>query len=295
MKKQIFTLLILIGLVGFSSKLFAQGTAIAPWEGSEHTYVVDGIANTSTYTFTVNESNTDPTATTTLATVTSGATGTVTAGTATATVQFNSGSVGVNLYVWVVVTTSGCSVPRGLTVVPVAATAYNVNYGILALTTGDNSTTGTAISTEPGATAITDCPTFVGADLIFENLTGSVSNGSSYVYYKITRSSATVPNAQWSIAVTNSGVSATNWVYSLDPEFASSTAFASGNTISGLTDNVVYLRGTLANSASSQGVILGIASGDDTETTVETAAHSANSATLTVTGVPAVGNFGGSL
>ena len=228
MKKQIFTLLVLIGLVGFSSKLFAQGSAVAPWEGSEHTYVVDGIANTSTFNFYVHQSTTDPTATTTLATVTSGATGTVTAGTATATVQFNSGSAGQTLYVWVVVTTDGCSVPRGLTVVPVAASAYNVNYGILALTTGDANTTGAQIIAEPGNVSITDCPTFVGADLIFENLTGSVSNGIPYVYFEVARYSVNIPNAAWAITPTNTGVSATVEFYS-DPSLLHQQRFLQEN------------------------------------------------------------------
>lgn len=292
MKKQIFTLLILVGLVGFTSKLFAQGTAVAPWEGTEHTYTLSGIDNGSTYAFYVNQSSTNWLATTTLATVTSGATGSVTAGTATGQVQFNSTSAGAGLfYVWVVVTTDGCSVPRALLVDPVPASAYAVTYGILAISTGDNSTTGDNISTPAGGISITDCPTFVGADLVYETIAGSVDNGDSYVYYKVTRTSTV--NAPWEIDVTNSGVSATDWIYSTDPAFGTSAVFTSGGKIAVPSGNVVYLRGILANSTLDQAVTLEIANGNETESTQETVTHSAASATLTVTGVPAVGTFSG--
>ena len=299
MKKQIFTLLIMLALVAVTGNVFAQNTAVAPYEGSEHTYVVDGIAAGSTYEFYVNQSATFSATNSGLATITSGASGNITAAGQNASVQvsFGTGSAAAGYYyVWINVINNGCSVPRALRVDPTPASAYPVTYGVLALTTGDATTTGSDITTAvtnamaDGSANQTDCPAFVNADQVYETMSDGVSNGSSYVYFSITRTSATVPSAEWSITTTTTN--GTNWVYSTDPSFASPSTYTA--TISNITDNTIYVRAELTNGNSDQTATLTLIGGDDTLVGVETTILNAASAVMTVTGVPAVGGFSSS-
>lgn len=299
MKKQIFTLLIMLALVAVTGNVFAQSTPTAPYEGAIHTYVVDGIAVGSTYDFYVNQSATFSATNSGLATITSGASGNITAAGQNASVQvsFGTGSAEAGYYyVWINVINNDCSVPRALRVDPVPAVTYTVNYGVLALTTGDATTTGSDITSavttalDDGSADQTDCPAFVNADQVYESMSDEVSNGSSYVYFSITRTSETVPSAQWSITTTKTN--GTNWVYSTDPSFASSSSLTP--IISNITDNTIYVRAELANGNSNQTATLTLTGGDDTLVTVENTTLNAASAVMTVTGVPAVGTFGGS-
>jgi len=301
MKKQIFTLLFMLALVTVTSNVFAQNTAVAPYEGSEHTYQVDGIAVGSTYQFYVNQSSTFSATNSGLATITSGGNGTITAAASNASVQvsFGTGSASAGYYyIWInVIDASGCSVPRALRVDPVPAATYDVTYGVLALRTGDATTTGSDITTavtnamNDGSANQTDCPAFVGADQVYETVaspSSEVSDGSSYTYFSITRTSTDVPNTVWAISTTTTNGS--NWVYSTDPSFATSSALTA--TISNITENVIYVRAQLTNSSSSsQTATLAISGGDDTLMSLETTSHNASSATLTVSPVPAVGGF----
>lgn len=297
MKKSLLIIAIFMLLAGFSSKVFAQSTPLAPWEGAIHTYRVNGITDGSQFEFGVSNTADGYDNTGSYYNITTATTGTVGSdGIASVAIEWEVGAADAgNYYVWInIIDTDNCGTYRALLVDPVPASTdpYDVNFGIVALQTGDDQTDPVDIINNVGSTSQESCPAFVDENWLFTTLTdAAVNDGYSYVYFRINRSSETWPSTTWSITPTATG-SATNWEYSSSPA-ATFTSFTSGNPITGIdTGNALYLRARVTNGAAAQDITVSIASGGDDAQTNETATHTENSATLTVSPVPAVGNFG---
>jgi len=300
MKKQIFTLLIMLSLVAVTGKLFAQ-TKLTPYEDQTYTYTLNGLVDGNLYTVGVN----------TAVDVYTNMGGTTYSfeGTNSGTVSGTKASVQIRwtgiadaagpYYVWFRISDpAGCSTYRALTVDPQdpenIVANYAVNYGIVALIAGDDQTNPTTISGTTGSTNETACPAFVGEDWVVTALSEAGTDGNSYIYYRITRSTASAGTPNWAItpSVTTGAALASGWAYASDPG-ASFTNFTPGNAISNITTADLYLRATVANSSSaSQAVQVTVSGGDDLGTTHDTPiTHNAAAATLTVTPVPSVGTF----
>jgi hypothetical protein len=307
--KNLFTIAVfLLIMVAFSSKSYAQfttGTPMAPSEGQSVNYILNGMTPNDTYVFGVNQTEgeyVNGTGEGTLWTISSGSTVTAN-GQGNATIQWLDGSAGTTFFVWVEITDAeGCITFRYLPVSPVEATPieepYSVNYGILAMGTGN----AEGIENESEGTDVEACPAFFGADWSFETLDDqSTHDGSSFIYYRITRSAETtggdpVTVDAWSITPSLDGSSittASNWAYASAPgqQF---TAFSLGNAITGISGDVIYIRAQVENTdAGNQTLAVTIdGTGDDEDTTLDqTKTHVEPSASLTVTPVPSVGDF----
>ena len=299
MKKSLLIIAIFMLLTGFASKVFAQSIPLAPWEGAIHTYRVNGIANGSQFEFGVSTTADGYNNTGSFYNITTATTGTVGSdGIASVVIEWEEGAAAAGYYyVWInIIDSDNCGTFRALLVDPIPAITdpYNVNFGIVALQTGDDQTDPVDIIDNAGSTSEESCPAFVDENWLFTTLTdATVNDGYSYVYFRINRSSVTWPSTTWSITPTVSG-SANNWEYS-NSAAAVFTSFTSGNAIGGITTgNDLYLRARVTNGNSAQDITVSIADGGDDAQTNETATHTENSATLTVRPVPAVGNFGDS-
>ena len=306
MKKQIFTLLIMLALVAVTGNVFAQtgSTPVAPYEGATHTYVLGGLTNGDTYVWGISTSANVYTTTTGDYAVTStpalGNTGTVSGGSATLTVKWNTGAAGDNYWVWIqIIDQAGCPTYRALPVVPVAAPAtYTVDFTVTALNdAGDETTTATNITNGTYSVNPTDvCPKFVGEDWISDGgiNDATTTDGNTYVYFRVDRNSTPATASGWNITPTTSGASA--WEVSTD---ASSWATMNA-TQTVTTGNVLYVRATVQNATTSQVVNFDItttgqdAGGLYTDANTEGVGSNSNSASVTLNPLPEVGTFGGS-
>jgi hypothetical protein len=301
MKKHVFTLLIMLALVALTGKVFAQGTAMTPFEGSTHTYVVNGLTPGDSYQFGI---NTTPGVYTTVAgnyTVSTSTplSGVLAAGVTTATIEvfWGAGSALEGPYnVWIQITDAplGCSTYRYLPVTPINSGPYAVNYSIEAVTTdSDLTTTGwTTITTTPGSTSVEDCPGFVNENwLSTTEGAGSATDGYTYAYFRITRTS-TFQNIAWEITPNATAPAGTTWQYTVDG--VTFTTFTMNSQITPINNDIIYLRAYLANTTSEQVITVTITGGNDIVPTQETATHTPIApagATLTIDPLPAVGSF----
>ncbi len=292
MKKQIFTLLILIGLVGFSSKLFAQSTPVAPYEGATHTYVVSGLTQNDSYTWGINTVGDYTTGgsfyTTSPALPANGTVGA--AGTATLNVTWQTDAAAVGYYyIWIQITDElNCSTYRTLRVDPVPAVDYTVNFSVLALLAGDDTTIPASITGESGDDDINNiCAPYFGEDLLSTSLTDGTTDGSTYVFFRVTRTSTV--NAAWTF--TPNGTDGLTWAISTDAaaNFTTYTDATAQNIASGT--NVIYIRATVPASTSTQDISLSIDAPeafDAGHTEVDNETEGVNVATLEVLPLPTV-------
>jgi hypothetical protein len=301
MKKQVFTLLIMLVLVALTGKTFAQSTPTAPWEGATVNYVVNGLTEGDGYTFGINTAENAFVTGGSYYTVIAGGSGTVGAdGRATFRVEWNAGSADAGLYyVWIQIqdyeaATPGCYTYRYITVDPMDAQPYTVDYSIVALIAGDETTDAGDITSLTGDAAVRDCPAFV--DESFESTTsgaGSATDGNSYVFFRIRREAADLPNTSWAITPTSSST-VVGWTYSTD-NAATFGGYTMGVAITPITTgNDIYLRAEVQNGTTSQDITVAIAGGNDINMIVETVGYQIPSATLTLDPLPAVGTFGDS-
>lgn len=306
--KNLFTITVLLLMLAFSSKTFAQiikGTPMEPSEGQTVKYTLNGMTDGDTYTFGVNETPgvyEEGAGTGTLWTVSSGST--VTNNQGSATISWLDGSANTTFYVWIEIQDAeGCNTFRHLPVTPVepiiVTDPYTVNYGILAMGTGDDN----SIDNVQEGTNVRACPAFFGADWSFESLDDQTTNdGSSYVYYAITRSAFTVDsiaviaNYGWSITPSlgsSSITTASGWAWASAPDQAFTT-FTPGSAITGISGDIIYIRALVENTdANDQTLAVTIdGTGDDEDTTLDqTKTHIDPAASLTVSPVPSVGDF----
>jgi len=298
MKKQFFALAMMLALVAVTGNLFGQDK-LTPYEDQTYEYTVGGLDAGDTYLFGV---NTTVNVYTDLAdgtySIIGSNTGTVGAGgTATINIRWTGAANTVDYYyIWIQVTDSeGCFIYRALRVNPqdpeVVDENYAVNYGVVALITGDDQTNPNDIISETGSTSATDCPAFVGESWVLTSLGSTGSDGSSYLYFRVSRTSASAGTPNWEIVPTLSGAAYTDLEYAMDPNGAF-TDFTSGNAITSISTADVYIRALVANGTAQSAVSVTISAGDDLGTTFDaTKTYNQNAATLTVTPVPSVGSF----
>lgn len=304
--KNLFTVTVLLLLtVAFSSKSFAQitaGTPMEPTEGQTITYVLNGMTPGDTYVFGVNTTEGNYTNGAGQGSLWNLSTGSVVGGDqqGTATIEWLNGSAGTTFYVWIQINDSedGCPTYRHLPVTPTTGTVitepYSVNYGILAMGTGDNN----GIDNATSGTNETACPAFVGADWSFSSLDDATTHdGASYVYFRVEREAFLISDPTvavintWAITPSVTEGSATDWGYASAPG-QSFTAFTSGNPVANINGNVIYIRGRVTNGITSQALTIEISNGDDTGTWDDgNITHIASAATLTVSPVAEVGTF----
>lgn len=306
--KNLFTITVLLLMLAFSSKTFAQafeaGTPMEPSEGQTVNYILNGMTDGDTYHFGVNEAPgvyNEGAGSGTLWTVSSGST--VSNNQGNASITWHDGSAGTTFYVWIEIQDAeGCYTFRHLPVTPVepiiVTDPYTVNYGILAMGTGDDN----SIDNVQEGTNVRACPAFFGADWSFESLNDQTTNdGSSYVYYRITRSAVTtggdpVSVTGWSITPSLGGSSittASGWAYASAPD-QTFIDFTPGSAITNISGNTIYIRALVENTdANDQTLAVTIdGTGDDEDTTLDqTKTHIEPAASLTVSPVPSVGDF----
>lgn len=306
MKKQIFTLLFMLALVAVTGNVFAQtgSTPVAPYEGATHTYVLGGLTNGDTYVWGISTSANVYTTTTGDYAVTStpalGNTGTVSGGSATLTVKWNTGAAEDNYWVWIqIIDQEGCPTYRALPVNPITAPeTYIVDFTVIALNaTGDEATAAADITSGSYEVNPTDvCPKFVGEDWISDGgiNDASTTDGNTYVYFRVNRSSNPTTVSGWNFTPTTSGASA--WEVSTD-----ASSWATMNATQNVsTGDVLYVRATVQNATASQTVSFDIAAtGQDAggvfkDANTASVGSNSNSASVTLNPLPEVGTFGGS-
>jgi hypothetical protein len=304
--KNLFTITVLLLLaVAFSSKSFAQitaGTPMAPTEGQTITYVLNGMTPGDDYVYGVNTVEGDYANGSGEGTYWNLSSGSEVGGDqqGTATIEWLDGSAGTTFYVWIQINDSedGCPTYRHLPVTPEEGTPidedYEVNYGILAMGTGDNN----GIDNASEGTDVTACPAFYNADWSFSALDDATTqDGVSYVYFRIDRTALTlnVPITSvintWTITPSVTEGSATDWGYASAPG-QSFNSFAIGSSIDNIDGNIIYIRGRVTNETTSQALTINISGGDDDgEWDDDNITHDAADATLTVSPVAEVGTF----
>jgi hypothetical protein len=179
--------------------------------------------------------------------------------------------------------------------IDVEVTDNNFNVEIIALGAGDENDNDISGLTE----TTTDCPKFVGEEFDDEE---SDTEGSTYVYYKVTRTVVNTSDSDWAFTPSISGSGATNvtsWESSVDG--------INWNTVSTITDEFVvddadgtvdniWFRATATNvtetqtdltfnfGSSAYEVTGGIADQDDS---------GSNTATMILSPLPQIGDFSG--
>lgn len=297
MKKQIFTLLIMLALVAVTGKVFAQSTPTAPYVGATHTYIVGGLTDGDNYSFNVNQSAADfsTAGNASIATFTASS-GTVSGGIASQTVTW----AGIaTSYVWIKIDDSdGCSTYRRLPVTPVTAIDYTVDFNVLALSTGDDTTLPASITGATGGTSISDaCPGFVGEDWELSSTSdATTTDGSTYVYFRVIRTAAPATNAAWFFTPTFAGATASTLEISTDASvWTAYTNTTERSVAAGV--NTVYIRATIANATTLQTVSLSIDAPqayDAGGLEVDAETIGVNNASIAIDPLPEVGTFGGS-
>lgn len=305
--KNLFTITVLLLMLAFSSKTFAQtfaGSATAPTEGQTVTYTLNGMTPGDDFVYGVNIYTTleDVDYTSggdywSFPSVYSGVASPE--GHASVQIEWLEGASDYNYYVWIIITDSdGCTTNRHLLVNPEDATPveddYPVEFNILAIGTGDDS----GIINTTNGTDESACPTFVGADWEFETLTDGTHDGSSYVYFQIEREAILDGEEvvdSWEIvtALGAGSVTATKWEYGT---VLSSSAFNTlsdiNSTITVENGDILYLRALVTNGDTESPLTVNISGGNDTSSEHDTPiTYTSESATLTVSPVPSVGDF----
>ncbi|MBN1768953.1 MAG: hypothetical protein JXR50_02125 [Prolixibacteraceae bacterium] len=305
--KNLFTITVLLLMLAFSSKTFAQftaGTPMAPSEEQTVTYTLNGMTPGDDFVYGVNIYTTledvDYTSGGDFWEFPSGNTGEASIeGHASVQIQWLEGASDYTYYVWITITDSdGCNTSRHLLVNPEEATPvdedYPVVFNIIAIGTGDDS----GIINSTNGTDERACPTFVDADWQFETLTDGTHDGSSYVYFQIEREA--ISNGQavtdsWEIvtALGTGSVTATSWEYGTA---LNSSAFQTlsdvNSTITVGNGDILYLRALVTNGDTDSPLTVNISGGNDTSSEFDNPiTYTSESASLTVSPVPSVGDF----
>lgn len=268
MKKQIFTLLILIGLVGFSSKLFAQAasTALTPSEGATHTYVVTGLSNNDIVTMGVSANATGydnvlP------ATIVSSSTLTPSGGVVTTDLRASlqvlwgaeAANAGDNYYVWIRIedATSHCYTYRAIEVNPQDFVDYDVEFSVVALEPSSTTTAGEITGMTPDTDDLGVCAdSYSGSNLLQTAIDGTTNDGYTYAYFRVTRVADGSLSSAWTF--TPNGTDGLTWAISTNS--AGSFTNYTDNTaqIVPSTVDVVYLRATVPAATDQQNITLNI-------------------------------------
>jgi len=305
MKKQIFTLLIMLALVAVTGNVFAQSTPTAPYEGATHTYAVGGLHTGDTYTFGVSTTEGNYTTNGSNYTINGSNNGNVDGtGTATLSVTWNNGSAAFaqtgNYYVWISINDGTCTTYRALEVNPVPAVNYTVDFNVLAELAGDGSTTLAQLQSATGVDNLTSqCPAYEGADRLATNITDVLNDGSTYAYFSVNRTvSGGGNNSAWAFTPSSSTTGVT-WQISLDGTASTWTSMSLAQQNIALGVNTVYVRAIVANGATAQNVQLNIGTSPlpaDAGGLATDATTTDNVATLEVRPAPAVApaSFSGS-
>lgn len=302
MKKQLFTFVMMIALVIVTGSAMGQGSNILPEIGSTKTYTVNGLTSGDTYAFIVssnlediqNAASTVPNTEYAFVGASSGpviATGIVTA-------QITWKKLG-NYRVWITVTDAagGCI---NYLYVPVEVVHNNFNVSIIALGTGDERDTDINAKSE----VTTDCPKFVD-----ENFIHSADNneGSTYAYFKVTRSVTTASTSNWTLTPAISGTAEDNitkWESSINGANWSQVGTAVADmegpfvvTDATGTDDYVWFRATLTNIPVAAATTLifdfGTSAQEVSSTISDKNTVGLNTATLTISPLPTIGTFTG--
>lgn len=252
MKKLLFSFVMMIALVIVAGTAFGQSKYTDAYVGANHNYTVGGLNTGDEYQFIITAATiVTPPLNPVAGSVFDMSSGTgTTVGTApisvTANIKWN--TIGdYNVWLQVKNGTTGCYNYRYQTV---HVTAYPVKFTAFALTAGDDLTLPGQI-TIAGGPNISACPGFVN-----ENFNAAVGNtpteGSTYIYFKITRSltTGTTSNSNWTFTPSTTNSTATGWAYSYDAnDFASTISMDTPFTVDNSSEkhDVIYIRATLAN------------------------------------------------
>lgn len=302
MKKQIFTLLIMLALVAVTGNVFAQSTPTAPYEGATHTYAVSGLTagNTVNWGIDTDISNGyDDLAGSATTYTDNGSTGNVN-GVSSINITWNVGSENDGIYyVWISINDGTCTTYRALEVNPVPAVNYIVNFNVLAELAGDGSTTLAQLQSATGVVDLPgQCPAYEGADRLATNITDVLNDGSTYAYFSVNRTvSGGGNNSAWAFTPSSSTTGVT-WQISLDGTASTWTSMSLAQQNIALGVNTVYVRAIVANGATAQNVQLNIGTPlpADAGGLATDATTTDNVATLEVRPAPAVApaSFSGS-
>lgn len=289
MKKQLFTLVMMIVLAIVAGRVMGQSTA--PELGSTQTYTVNGLDDNDSWEFLVSSSteNLQDVVSTLDGTYYSfvGSPSGIAPSVATAQVTWKKAG---NYRVWIKVTdeTSHCANYR---FVSVTVADNNFNVSVIALGAGDNNTGDISARTED----VNDCPKFINEN--FENGAGA-SIGSTYAYFKVIRSVNPASTMNWAFTPTIGGTATvTKWESSKDGlNWDNVTTIGTEFVVSDAsgTEDYVYFRATVTNVIASQTVIFNFGSTAVMNGIIaDKNTIGSNTATLTLEPLPSIGTFSG--
>lgn len=291
MKKQLFTLALMIVLAIGAGHVMGQGTATAPELGSTKTYTVGGLDNGDTWTFLVSSATENLQDAVSLLdgsqySFVGASTGTVD-GDESAQITWKKAG---NYRVWIKVidATSLCANYRYISVT-VADNDFNVS--IIALGAGDNTTGDISARTEDA----NDCPKFINEN--FENGAGATI-GSTYAYFKITRNVNPASTMNWAFTPSiTSTADITKWESSKDGvNWSEVTTIGNEFIVNDATGTAdyVYFRATATNVIASKTITFDFGSSAVMNGIIaDKNSFGSNAATLTLEPLPAIGTFTG--
>lgn len=286
MKKQLFTLVMMVALVMTTGSLMAQSTKSAPYVGSTYTYSVSGVTGSAYGIYVTANTVTDgstASANQVANTVAIVSSNTGNAGYVNQAISANINWLSPGTYrIWAVVENAeGCTnyIYKDITVI-----SQNVEYRVIAL--GQSS--GNLDFTHFGSTILTgECFQKTGAT--YEN--SSAASGTSVVYFKVVRTAPA--NDAWSFTATFSGdanINSIAWGTTASPAIPTT----SGSTINvTTTNNEAYFAVTIADATSDKSVILTASSYDESSTTISQTVINDDSAEIRIEGLPSIGTFSG--
>lgn len=300
MKQRIFTLIALAAMVLIGGNAMAQSTARDAYVGATHNYAVGSLDDQDVWTFIVtlqtenlqNGDSPTPVDGTEFDFVTTNS-GTVVAATSTsADVDIKWNTAGT-YRVWIEVKDEGATGCSNYRFVKVTVTDNNFNVVIVSLGSGDENDTDVSAFTAK----TTDCPAFVD-EQFDDDLTDT--EGSTYVFFKVTRTVTAASTADWKFTPTIGGTATvTTWESSVDgANWATVTTIGNQFTVSdatGTEDNV-WFRAKVTNATEATpdltfnfGATAVEVAG--TGTIADQDDSGSNTATLTLNALPAIGDF----
>lgn len=302
MKKQLFTLVVMIALLIGAGSAMGQSAA-APYVGSKFTYTVDGLTKDNVFEFAVT-SNTADLSTTGVA-ITSGgvftssnilpATGVVTDDkTASIDIVWNSGSVTNTYRLWIKVKVNAAATCWNYEYMNVTPISNQLDFTVVALGTGATDGNNPDLWATAGANA-TDCPRFIGEEF----LTADADAGYTYAYFRVSRTPDS-RNSDWVFKFEETTDNANlqdyadgGWMYSYNgSDFFELTENVDIN-VPGANDNVlVRLKLTNVATANILAVSIGNTSYEVTNL-VPDGTLTNNSSTLNISPIPTIGTFSG--
>lgn len=312
MKKQLFTIVMMIALVIGVGSAMGQSTNTAPYEGANYTYTVNSLNTVAAngddvYFYVTLATANDPLATG--AAIVKSASANVgvwytsdaesytdnVLASRSINITWGPASGGNQYRLWVVVQdgTSSCYNYR---YIPIAPVENSFDIGIYAMGIGDNTNTG-GFADPATATSASGCISLVNRyETDFDASSEPTSDGKSYIYFRVKLVGPTSTAYSWKFTPVFTDMADATWEYSTDLTSWGAYVIGAKTVPQADADQIVYLRAKTPLRPTDRPISASVTLqqlGTFSPTLVPDLAVGNNSTSFTVNPIPSIGTFSG--